>query len=482
MNLVTIAWKSVRQRWLASALTCLSVSLGVALMVTVLVINGVVTRMFNQSATGFHLIVGAKGSPMQLVLNTIYFLDRPIENLPYKYYLELSKLSSVNQAIPFNLGDTTADGRFRIVGTIPRFFELEYVPGRYLELQGGRFLAEPFEAVIGARVARAYGWKVGHEFPIAHGGNVDDVHAEQFKIAGILRPTGTPIDRAVFVHIDGFFLIPGHEKPLEEARIRDEALSSDEAPIVMPTKSRGANAAQPPQRQAPANGEPQKQAPGAEGRGGAAQPNVSQARPNGNGAAATTKSLAARARTIPDEQKEVTAILLQMKSELLAALMQPRINKAPVAQAVNPIQQISQLLRDVVGNIRMMLVVMTSLIIIVSGVGIFVSIYNSMADRKREIAVMRALGARRLTVFSIIITEAVLICVGGGVLGLLLGHGLVFAATPIVEAKSDLYINPWSFDHWELVLLPALVALAAIVGVVPAASAYRADVARGLQD
>jgi len=475
MNQVTIAFKSVRQRWLASALTGLSVSLGVALMVTVLVINGVVTRMFSQSATGFHLIVGAKGSPMQLVLNTIYFLDRPIENLPYKYYLDLARLSSVSQAIPFNLGDTTADGRFRIVGTIPKFFELEYVPGKTLALQSGAFLKEPFDAVIGARVARAYGWRVGQEFPIAHGGNLDDVHAEHFKIAGVLQPTGTPIDRAVFVHIDGFYLIPGHEKPLEEARARDEALSSEEAPIVMPSRTRG----QPPARQQPDPAErPDPSGPPPRGGHPPEKAPPAKARPP----AETGAGQPGKPRTIPDEQKEVTAVLLQMKSELLAALMQPRINKAPVAQAVNPIQQISQLLRDVVGNIRTMLVVMTTLIIIVSGVGIFVSIYNSMADRKREIAIMRALGARRLTVFSIIMTEAVLICLGGGLFGLLLGHGLVFVATPIVEAKSDLYINPWSFDPWELVLIPALAGLAAVVGLVPAATAYRADVARGLQD
>src|SRR5262249_3359477 len=92
VNLVMIASKSIRQRWLASSLTALSIALGVALMVAVLVINGVVTRMFNQNATGFQLILGAKGSPMQLVLNTIYFLDRPIENVAYLDYVKVKNL------------------------------------------------------------------------------------------------------------------------------------------------------------------------------------------------------------------------------------------------------------------------------------------------------------------------------------------------------------------------------------------------------
>ncbi|MFN0052582.1 MAG: ABC transporter permease [Planctomycetales bacterium] len=444
MNLFTIAAKSVRQRALASTLTALSIALGVALMVTVLVINGVVTRMFSQSATGYHLVVGAKGSPMQLVLNTIYFMDRPIENLSYKRYLKIKSHESVEAAIPFALGDTTEDGKYRIVGTIPEYFQLDYIPGKKFSLTQGAFFQKPFEAVIGARVARSYGWNVGHKFPIAHGGNLADVHAEQFTVVGVLAPTGSPIDRAVFIELSGFYQIAGHEKPLAEARSQADAQSraviDPDLPIIPPPDKQG----EPP-------------------------PSKTAANPTGP-------------KVIPDEQKEVTAILLRMKSDTLAVLMASRINKWPVAQAVNPIEQIYKLLRDVVGNIRTMLMVMTGLIIIVSGVGIFVSIYNSMSDRKREIAIMRALGARRSTVFSIIIAESMLLCAGGGVAGMLLGHLLVFVAGPYVESRSDVLINPWSFETLELAILPALLVLSVVVGLFPGLTAYRTDVARGLTD
>lgn len=436
-----IGWKSIRQRKLASSLTALSVALGVALMVTVLVINAIVTRMFSQTATGYHLVIGAKGSPMQLVLNTIYFMDRPIENLPYKDYLYFKRQKWVKHAIPFNLGDTTEDGRYRIVGTIPEYFEVDYIPGRKLEFAQGRPIEAGFDAVIGARVARSYDWKVNDEFPIAHGGNLADIHDERFKVVGVLAPTGTPIDRAVFIHFDGFYMIAGHEKPVEEAKIQAEAREGkgDNRELVMPVAK-------------PGEGLPKAPAP------------------------------SEKKQAIGDEQKEVTAILVQTQTDSLAFLMQGRINKQPFAQAANPIEQISKLLRDVVGNVKTMLVVMTVLIIIVSGVGIFVSIYNSMADRKREIAIMRALGARRSTVFSIIIAESLLLCAGGGLLGLLLGHGLVFVAGPIVEARSDILIDPWAFEVQELMILPALILLAVVVGVVPGLTAYRADVARGLSD
>jgi putative ABC transport system permease protein len=451
MNLFSIAWKSIRQRALASSLTALSVALGVALMVMVLVINGTVTRMFSQSATGYHLIVGAKGSPLQLVLNSIYFMDRPIENIPYRYYEQLKKNSAVVHAIPFNLGDTTEDGRFRIVGTIPEYFDVEYIPEKRFQFAQGRALTGGFEAVVGARVARAYGWTLGSEFPIAHGGNLADVHAEKFQIVGILAPTGTPNDRAVFIHFDGFYSIAGHEKPVEEARAEEQARQAGEAPIILPnagSKTTGplnVKAAQKKDQPEPA-----------------APPQA--------------------VKEVASEQKQVTAILLQMKSDTLAYLYAPRINKAPVAQAVNPIAQISRLLNDLVGNVRTMLLVLTGLIIIVSGISIFVSIYNSMADRKREIAIMRALGARRGTVFSIIVAESVLLCLLGWIVGTALGHALVFLAAPIVEARSDVLINPWSFEREELLLLPVILALSILVGLLPGWTAYRVDVARGLQE
>jgi putative ABC transport system permease protein len=160
--------------------------------------------------------------------------------------------------------------------------------------------------------------------------------------------------------------------------------------------------------------------------------------------------------------------------------MKTEINEGPYAQAANPAEQIGWLMSNVLGNVRMLLVILTALIIVVSGVSIFVSIYNTMADRRREIAVMRALGARRTTVFALILTESVLLCVGGGLLGLVLGHGLVLAAGPFVELRSGILIDPFAFEPIELVLLPVLILLAAAIGVVPGMTAYRTDVGRTL--
>jgi putative ABC transport system permease protein len=110
-----------------------------------------------------------------------------------------------------------------------------------------------------------------------------------------------------------------------------------------------------------------------------------------------------------------------------------------------------------------------------------VSIYNSMADRRREIAIMRALGARRQTVMLIILMEAVLLCLAGGILGILLGHGLVAVGSPIIEARAGLLIDPAAFNPLELIVLPLMIGLAIIVGIIPGMTAYQTDVAEGLQ-
>lgn len=451
MNTLTIAWKSIRQRRLASLLTALSVALGVTLMVSVLVINSVIDRMFNQTASGYDLIVGAQGSPLQLVLSTVFRVGAPIENLPYRYYTELKKDPRIEEAIPFAIGDVTQKGGFPIVGTIPRYFALEYVPGRHFRInKDGKFLPGTWDAVIGSVVAKQNNWKMGDEFQLIHGSaEAGHVHDEKFKIVGILAPTGTPNDRTVFVNLRGFYQVSGHEKPLDEALKREAAFFGeklDEEKLKALMKEN------------------------------AAHDHHDHSGHDHSG----------HDHEVPDAQKEVTAILVQMKGDRLRGFttikFQSDLKEANQAQAVNPIQQISWLMQNIVGNVRTMLIVLTALIIAVSGVSIFVSIYNSMSDRKREIAIMRALGAGRTAVFTIILSESVLLCLGGGILGIILGHGLVFVAAPIIEARSGLLINPFAFSSLELILLPVLVVLASLVGFIPAMTAYRTDVASTLSD
>lgn len=460
MNLLVIAFKSLKQRALSSALTALSVALGIMLVVSVLVVKSVVDETFNQRSVGVSLLVGPRGSDLGNVLSAVYRIGKPSENLPWRVLTEDIELAArrlpgvksasdvIEWAIPVTMGDVTEEGSFPVLGTTPKYFKVEYASGKKFRKKGD-LPVNPFDAMIGSRVARENGWDVGSQFTLIHGGADGHVHDEKFTIKGVLAPTGTANDGTVFVNIEGFFLISGHEKPAEEAiqRLKDFGYEVTEA-----------------QQEAIREASSGHDHHDHDGHGHAGHDHGHA--PHG----------------IPDDLKEVSFILLRTKTSLASIMLASEINEGMRAQAVNPIQVISRLMKLFVGNTQKLLLLLTGLIVVVAGIGIFVSIYNSMSDRKREIAIMRALGASRGTVFSIILGESLLLCLGGGVIGLILGHGLVVAAAPFIESQAGIIVNPWTFDVAELILFPVLIGMATLVGFLPGLTAYRTNVADSLND
>jgi putative ABC transport system permease protein len=416
MSLWKVAWRSIRQRSLVSSLTVLSMGLGVALVVAVLVVYGVVDQSFHRGGEGYDLIVGAKGGKEQLVLNTVFYLSEPIGNIPYSFYEELSdgKYGRVETVIPVCMGHTYQS--FRVVGTIPDIFDLKYRGDQtYRFAEGRNFkLKNHFEAVMGAIAASKTSTQVGEKIKIVHGSGVGArTHGEGFEVVGILAPTGTPVDRAVFVNMLGF-----------------EALHHDE------------------------------------------------------GAAEEEHGHSGKHSGHADEPKEVTAVLVCIHKEDadkgLNDIMAKLVNNTKVAQAVAPLRVITELFENVIGKLQWILLGMSVLTVIEAGIGIMVSIYNSMSDRRHEIAVMRALGASRLTVMLIILMESILLSLMGGAMGLLLGHGAIWLCSPIITDWTGVVIGLFQFQPAELVLIPGLVVLASAVGYLPAMSAYRTDVAKSL--
>ena len=409
MSLWKVAWRSIRQRALVSTLTIVSMGLGVALVVAVLVVYGVVSQSFHRGGEGYDLIVGAKGGKEQLVLNTVFYLSQPVGNIPYSFYEELTEgrnfVADVELAIPLCMGHTYQG--FRVVGTVPEMFsELKYRKEKSFEFASGENFKKknPFDAVVGSIAAAQAGLPVGEKFMAVHGsGEGAVVHKETFHVVGVLAPTGTPVDRAIYVNMEGFYA--SHRA--EEGAAHDEH---------------------------------------------------------------------------EDEAKQITAVLVCVRenppgrAEAVAKL----INTGKVAQAVAPVRVIADLFESVVGKIQWILLGMAVLTVIEAGIGIMVSIYNSMSDRRHEIAVMRALGASRLTVMFIILMESILLSLMGGVFGLLLGHGATWACSPWIVDWTGVDVGLLQFQWMELILVPGLIALASAVGYLPAMAAYRTDVAKSL--
>ncbi|MBW3542471.1 MAG: ABC transporter permease, partial [Planctomycetes bacterium] len=428
-----------------SSLTGLSVALGVMLTVTVLVIYSIVRDAFEQRSVGYDLVIGRRGSDLQLVLSTVYRIGDPPANLPYSYYrrliekdLPFPEVHHVTAAVPIALGDYTEQGTFPIVGTTGDYFKMPFAPKRQFRIRGHVF-EQPFDAIIGSRVAQENNWNLGSQFTLVHGGAEGHHHDEKFTVVGVLERTGTANDRTVFTHLNGFYAIAGHETPPHEALQRESDFYGREVDREEYDRLKA-------------------EWERLQSRGG-----------HHHG-------------PMEEFQKELSAIFVSMRSQTSSVIFSGKTRKSGPAMAVNPIEPIRELMENFVGPVSNLLVVLTALVVVVSGVGIFVSIYNSMSDRRREIAVMRALGAQRRHISWIVLTESILLCVGGGLLGVILGHGLIFAAAPAVSERLNLIIDPLTFHLAEFLLIPGLIVLASLVGFLPALSAYRTDVARTLAE
>ncbi len=517
MSLWKIAWRSIQQRSLSSLLTGLSIALGTALVIIVLVVYGVVAESFRDAAQGYHLILGAKGGKLQLTLNTVFHLSQPIENVPYSFYKEFTEYkdaqgkptrgkyaSAVEVAVPYCLGDSYQD--FRVVGTTPDLFDKlsygTYADGKpkYYEFSDGKnFSTNDFRAaVIGAVAAKKTGLKVGERFPITHGLAEDEdahVHEEDaFHVVGVLKPTGTPNDRAVFVNIEGFYLIADHAKPIESEDSSDED-EPDPAQVIRLQKvdamlkrliadeNLGQTAISELKKVELLLGKMRE----------AYDTHVADL---GNKEKISSPSVAVNQgmegslTPLPENQREVTSVLLLLKNDVFSQILHNKINEGSVAQAVYPSREVAQLFEGIVGHVQTILLVLAILVIIVAGVGVMVSMYNSMSDRSREIGVMRALGAGRVTVMAIVLFEAILLAVLGGAVGVILGHTVIGSFASIIADNTGVMIHflelapATNFGGWwispELVLIPALILLAVLVGFLPALVAYRTDVSRAL--
>jgi putative ABC transport system permease protein len=482
----------MEQRGLASALTALSMALGVAVMIVVIVVYSVTVRQFEQNAQGYNLIVGGKGGSLQLVLSTVYHIGQPLYPIPYTYYQkflpggEFGEYTAI--AIPQTLGDSyqAPNGTmFRVVGTTPDLFDkIEYgrksdgTPLRYEFQSGGRNMKDAsqlhgeafhdaaFEAVVGSIVAAQSGLKVGDEIQPTHGMGAEGHKHDGFKLVGILKPTGTANDRAVFINIEGFYRLEGHA--LSESAEDKAAEKGHEAKEDAEHKGEAKPQADGEHKDAD---EHHEEHVAGEHRD---EHDAHDEHEHHHHEHAT--------EPLPIDQREVTSILVLCKDALGPMALDMQINKGKdrIAQSVAPAREVSILLNSIVGPLRIVLLVLTVLVVIVAGISIMVSIYNSMNERSHDIAVMRALGASRGAVMAIVLVESILLAVGGGLIGILLGHGIIGLASPYIVERTGISVSLLEFDWQELVLIPALVALASLVGFLPALAAYRTDVAKAL--
>jgi putative ABC transport system permease protein len=454
MNLFQLVIKQMRQRALGTWLTLLSVMLGVALAVAIMILRRESGALFGQKEYGYDVIIGKKGSATQLVMNTVYHLDVSPGNIPYSLYEDVkTKLQYrryVKLVVPYMVGDSY-QGIYPIVGTSPSLFGydddgnalppdkvLEYRPDERYEFAEGRdFLPHKFEAVIGSDIAKKTDLKLGSTFQATHGfpqrGAKQDIHPTVWTVVGVLKPTHTANDRAVFIPFESLYTIGEHEMGMLYQMYLKQGLP-------------------PP----PMNADPDSV-------------KVYTQDPDG------TFHLMLK----PDAW-ELSALLIKARSDQAALGLMYDVNNLNEALAVSPALVMRQFFTQFLSGPTLVLLLIALLVTVVAGVGILVSIYNSVSARLREIAILRALGATRARVLLLICVESMLIGLFGGLLGLLAGHGLGAVGSFYFNRVVGQTINWYRTDSWEWLYLVVVIAIALIAGLVPALKAYRTPVATNL--
>jgi putative ABC transport system permease protein len=254
-----------------------------------------------------------------------------------------------------------------------------------------------------------------------------------------MDPTGTPNDRAAFVNLEGFYLMDGHAKPIEEEET-DQAEPETESADKVTTESTDADET----------------------------------------TVASESEGPDQFRLLSIPEREVTSILIRNGNIMFAPAMQNSINEGIRSQAAAPIGEINKLMNAIVGPLMKALLAITLITCVVAAVGVLVAIYNSMNDRRRDIAVMRALGARRETVTAIIIYESFLVAIIGAAFGWVLAHGAIALYSGQIEQQTGVHVGFLTISRFEILVLPLVLILALIAALLPAWSAYRTDVGSNL--
>ncbi len=404
--------RSLRQHALSTIVTVASAALACGLVMAVFNVSKQAEDAF-AGDVGFDGVLGARGSKLQLVLNSVFHLETSPGNLPWTVYQEVANDRRVELAVPFAVGDNYLG--FRVVGTTPDLFErFEGRGGSKLSVPPGHrwFDADRSEAVVGSLVSRETGLGLGDRFQPSHGltyaPNME--HDKSYVVTGVLEPTNSPMDRVVWIPIEGVFRMDGHT-----------------------LRGTGENYE--------------------------AEPGVA----------------------IPDEAKEVSAVMLKFTSPRAGSLLEIEINRqGDAATLAFPVASVMGEIFDKLGWMNRVLRVVAYMVVLVAAGGLLAALYNTMNERRRDFAILRAIGARRTTIWSAIVVEAATIAALGCLFGYFVYALIVFLAAGIVRSTTGVVLDPFA-PHPVLVYAPlGMIVLGAFAGLLPAARAYSTDVAEGL--
>jgi len=427
MNLLTLSWKYLSFRPLSTGLNAILLAFGLAIITVLLLVQHQFEQKMTQDAAGIDLVVGAKGSPLQLILSSVYHIDFPTGNIKMEEAQRISRSRLVKQVIPLAMGDNVQG--LRILGTNHDYLDLYGV-----KFAAGKAWEKPFEVILGAESAQILGLKLGDSFSGSHGISVGshdhDQHA--FTVKGILAPSGKVVDRLVLTSIESVWYTHDEEagaEPDTTAQGEEEPLVVEEAPVL--------------------------------------------------GMDPHLRPVTARGFPITDQDREVTTLLVRYRNPMAAIQLPRMINSGTSMQAASPAFEMSRLF-ELLGVGISLLQGLAIALVVIAGLSIFIALYNSLKERKYDLAILRTLGASRGQLVGLVFLEGISLTILGALLGIAFGHGFLALIVELTSQELVSLVDPWVFLTEELLIFGYALAVGIVASLIPAWSAYQTSIAKQL--
>jgi putative ABC transport system permease protein len=413
MTLLKLSFKSLFNRKTTTILTVLSIAISVTLLLSLERIRLGAQESFRNTISGTDLIVGARSSPLQLLLYSVFRIGDATNNVSWDSYQKFKNNSETKWTIPISLGDSHKG--FRVVGTDQDYFQYyKYSGGRNLELLTGHKFETLFDVVLGYDVYEKLKYNIGDKIILSHGTGVSfQDHANApFEIVGILKRTGTPVDQSVHVSLEAIEAI--HEG-WEQGAPPKNSLGVDEL---------------------------------------------------------SKKNF---------KPTQITAFFMGLNSRSAVLTVQREINdydSEPLTAALPGVVLSS--LWNTLSFMENILKLLTTLVFLTSLLSLFLVLLTSLKERRREMSILRSMGAKPTFVFLLFVFESCLVTLLGILAGVVVTFGTLLICQPILNDKFGLILDltQWTFD--DVVYLSMMFGAAFIVGIIPAFLAYKNSLSDGL--
>ena len=401
-------------RPLSTTLSLVLLILGVGMIALLLQVNRHIQQQMENNTRGIDIVVGAKGSPLQLILSAVYHIDAPTGNISLHEAEQLQNNRLVAAVIPLSYGDSYEG--YRIVGTNHQYPKLYGA-----SVDNGRLWHAPFEVTIGATVAQNLNLKIGDSFAgthgLAEGGEAHEEHA--YKIVGKLEYTNSVLDQLILTATESVWEVHLHEEETETST-RNENHGHEEGHME-------------------ANHETGEH----------------------------------------ETEQEITAMLVKFRNPMGMVQVPRMVNESTNMQAAVPIYEINRLFSlmgvgvDTISAIALV-------IMAVSGLSVFISLYNALKDRQYEMALMRTYGATRWQLVALVLQEGLLLTLTGFLLGILFSRIGLWLISGLMEAGYHYTFIGWTWLQEEWWLLATALAIGLLASLLPAIRAFHINISKTL--